>query len=61
MDLGVHEVILAEELECILHHPHGCDLLVELDETCARLHGIADDRAAEAGRLSSDSSRWLVS
>jgi hypothetical protein len=53
MDLGVHEVILAEELERGLCHPNGHDLLAELDETHARVHGIADDRAAEATRTDS--------
>jgi hypothetical protein len=43
MDLGVHKVILAEELVCSLHHPDGHDLLVELDETHARVHGMAGD------------------
>jgi hypothetical protein len=43
MDLGLCEVILAEELECGMHHPHGHDPPAELDETCARVHGIADD------------------
>jgi hypothetical protein len=43
MDLGVREVILAEELECGLCHPNGRDLPVELDETHVRVHGNADD------------------
>jgi hypothetical protein len=43
---------LAEELECGLHHPHGRDLLVELDKTQAHVYWIADDRAAEVGLLS---------
>jgi hypothetical protein len=47
----VHEAILAEELEHGLHHPDGWGLPVELDKTRARVHRIADDRAAEAGRL----------
>jgi hypothetical protein len=42
MDLGVREVILAEELEHGLRHPDGCNMLVELDETRAQVHGITD-------------------
>jgi hypothetical protein len=52
MDLGVREVILAEELEHGLRHLDGCNMLVELDETRAQVHGITDGRATEAGRLS---------
>jgi hypothetical protein len=43
MNLGVHEVILSEELESGLCHPNRHDLSAELDETGARVHGIADD------------------
>jgi hypothetical protein len=43
IDLGVHEVILAEELERGLRHPDGRDLPARLDETCARVHKIAGD------------------
>jgi hypothetical protein len=49
MDMGVREVILAEELERGLRHPDGHDRLAERDETHPRVHGIADDRAAEVG------------
>jgi hypothetical protein len=52
MNLGVREAILAEELECGMRHPDGRDLLAELDETHARVRGIDDDRATEAGWLS---------
>jgi hypothetical protein len=52
MDLGVREAILAKELQCGLRHPDGRDLPAKLDETRTRVHGIADDRVAEAGRLS---------
>jgi hypothetical protein len=52
MDLGLHEAILAKELERGLCHPDGCDLPVELDETRARVRGIVDDRATKAGQLS---------
>jgi hypothetical protein len=52
MDLGVREVILAEELECGLCHPNGRDLPAELDETHVRVHGNAGDRAAKVGQLS---------
>jgi hypothetical protein len=48
MDLGLREAILAEELECGLRHPHGRYLPTELDETRARVHRIAGDRATEA-------------
>jgi hypothetical protein len=48
---GGHEAILVDELEHILHHPHRCDLLEELDETCACVHRIASDRATEVGWL----------
>jgi hypothetical protein len=48
----VCEAILFEELESGLRHPNRFDLLAELDETHARVHGIADDRATEAGWLS---------
>jgi hypothetical protein len=51
-DLGVHEAILHKELERGLRHPDGRDLLVELDKARAWVHGIADDRAVEVGRLS---------
>jgi hypothetical protein len=51
-DLGVHEAILAEELEHGLRHPNGRDLPAELDETCAWVHVIVGDRAAKARRLS---------
>jgi hypothetical protein len=47
-DLGVGETIMTKELECGLRHPDGHDLLVKLDETHARVHKIADDRATEA-------------
>jgi hypothetical protein len=52
MDLGLHEAILAKELERGLCHPDGCDLPAELDETHARVRGIVDDRATKAGQLS---------
>jgi hypothetical protein len=52
MDLGVHEAILAEELEHSLCHPDGCNLLAELDETRAWVHGIADDQGTKVRRLS---------
>jgi hypothetical protein len=52
MDLGVHKEILVEELERSLLHPDGRDLPMELDETHAWVHGIANDRANEARRLS---------
>jgi hypothetical protein len=42
-DLGVREVIPAEDLEHGLCHPDGHDLPMELDETSAWLHGIAGD------------------
>jgi hypothetical protein len=51
MDLGVHEAILVKELERSLHHPDWRDMPVELDKTHAWVHGIADDRAAKAGRM----------
>jgi hypothetical protein len=51
-DLGVREVILAEELERGMHHTNGRNLLAELDETHAQVHKIADNRAAEEGQLS---------
>jgi hypothetical protein len=52
MDLVVPEVILAEDLERSLRHPNRNDLPMELDETHAWVCGIADDRAADVGRLS---------
>jgi hypothetical protein len=36
----------------VLRHPRRCDLPEELDETRACMHGIASDRATEAGWLS---------
>jgi hypothetical protein len=39
----VRKVISAEDLEHGLCHPDGHDLPMELDETCAWLHGIAGD------------------
>jgi hypothetical protein len=48
----VREPILAEELERVLPHPDACDLPVKLDEIHVRVHRIADDRAAKAGKLS---------
>jgi hypothetical protein len=52
MNLVVCEVTLSEELESGLCHPNRHDLLAKLDETRARVHGIAGNQAAEAGRLS---------
>jgi hypothetical protein len=43
MNLGVREATLSEELESGLHHPNRRDLSAKLDETCARVHGIADN------------------
>jgi hypothetical protein len=45
-DLGVREVIQAEELERGLCHPHGYVLLAEMDETHTCMHGIAGDQVA---------------
>jgi hypothetical protein len=49
---GEREAIHAEELERHMRHPDGWNLPVELDETRARVHRIADDQVDEAGRLS---------
>jgi hypothetical protein len=52
MDLKVHEGIVAEELECILHHSGGHDLPMELYKARASVNKIVDDRATEVERLS---------
>jgi hypothetical protein len=52
MNLWVREAILSGELESGMRHPNRLDLSVELDETHARVHEIADDRATKVGWLS---------
>jgi hypothetical protein len=53
MDLEVHEVIVVEELERILHRSDRRDLPTELYKAHVQANEIVGDWAAEAERLSS--------
>jgi hypothetical protein len=52
IDLEVHEVILAKELERGQRPSDGQDMLAELKKICTHVDRINVDRVAEAERLS---------
>jgi hypothetical protein len=61
IDLEVHEVILAEDLECSLHPSDGQDLSAELKKACACVDMIVVDCAPRLSGYHNMLCRWPVS
>jgi hypothetical protein len=52
MNMEMREAMLVEEHARDLHSFNGQDLLVELEELCACMSRVEDERTIEAGELS---------